>query len=62
MDMSSGRAAKHLNASVAEMEDTDISHELFSNEVAKYSAMDAKQLIVELHRALINRTFAELEE
>ena len=35
--------------------------ELFTKEVAKYAAMDAKQLIVEMHRARINRTFADLE-
>lgn len=36
-------------------------YELFSKDVAKYSAMDAKQLIIEMHRARINRTFAEME-
>ena len=35
--------------------------ELFTKEVAKYAAMGAKQLIVEMHRARINRTFADLE-
>ena len=37
-------------------------HELFSKDVVKYSSMDAKQLIIELHRARINRTFADLEQ
>jgi antitoxin MazE len=37
-------------------------HEIFSKDVARYSAMDAKQLIVELHRARINQTFADLEQ
>lgn len=37
-------------------------NELFSKDVAKYSAMDAKQLIVELHRTRINQTFADLEQ
>jgi len=35
---------------------------LFSGTVAEYAAMDARQLIVEMHRARINRTFSDLEQ
>ena len=35
-------------------------HAIFVDDIERYNSMDAKQLIVEMHRARINRTFADL--
>ena len=35
-------------------------HELFVKEIEKFSSMNAIQLIVEMHRARINRTFTDI--